>query len=93
MPNYDFRNKETGEVVEHTMSYTKLDQFLLDNPNLERYHSAQHLPVMSDGMRMDVPGIGRADSTFQKYVIDRIAETVPGNTIKKSHKSKTPREW
>ena len=93
MPNYDFRNKETGEIVEHTMSYTKLDQFLLDNPNLERYHSAQHLPVMSDGMRMDVPGIGRADSTFQKYVIDRIAETVPGNTIKKSHKSKTPREW
>ena len=70
-----------------------LDQFLLDNPNLERYHSAQHLPVMSDGMRMDVPGIGRADSTFQKYVIDRIAETVPGNTIKQSHKSKTPREW
>ena len=70
-----------------------LDQFLLDNPNLERYHSAQHLPVMSDGMRMDVPGIGRADSTFQKYVIDRIAETVPGNTLAKSHKTKLPREW
>jgi hypothetical protein len=29
---------------------------------------------------------------LQKYVIDRITETVTGNTIKKSHKSKTPRE-
>ena len=27
MPLYDFLNNETGEVEEHNMSYTKLDQF------------------------------------------------------------------
>ena len=27
MPSYDFENKETGEIEEHMMSYTKLDEF------------------------------------------------------------------
>ena len=27
MPLYDFLNNETGEIEEHNMSYTKLDQF------------------------------------------------------------------
>jgi hypothetical protein len=92
MPNYDMRNKETGEIAEYTMSYTKLKQFLLDNPNLEQYHSAGNLPVMSDGSRMSVPGIGKPDSTFEKYVINRMKETIPGNTMG-GHKTKTPREW
>tara|TARA_B100001057_G_C22590095_1_gene848607 strand:- start:96 stop:344 length:249 start_codon:yes stop_codon:yes gene_type:complete len=36
MPSYDFENKETGEVEEHMMSYTKLDQFKQDNPHLKQ---------------------------------------------------------
>lgn len=92
MPNYDFRNKETGEVTQHTMSYTKLEEFKINNPQLEQYHSAANLPVMSDGMRMSVPGVGKPDSTFEKYVINRMKETIPGNTMG-GHKTKTPREW
>ena len=91
MPNYEFKNTETDEIFEKTMSYTVLDQYLLDNPTHIRHHSGT--PVLSDGMRMDTPGTGRADSTFQKYIIDRMAETIPGNTIRQSHKTKTPREW
>ena len=34
MPRYDFLNKETGEVKEYTMSYTELDKFKEDNPDL-----------------------------------------------------------
>jgi hypothetical protein len=30
MPSYDFLNKNTGEVEEHRMSYTALEQFKLD---------------------------------------------------------------
>jgi len=93
MPSYDFMNKNTGEIEEHRMSYTVLDQFKLDNPHLEQYHSAHNLPVMSDGMRLSVPGIGKPDSTFEKYVIGRMKETVGHNTIKAGHKTKTPREW
>jgi len=86
MPSYDMKNKETGEVKEYRMSYKVLDQFLLDNPNLEIYHSAGNLPVMSDGSRLSTPGIGKKDSTFEKYVIDRMKATIPGNTMA-GHKS------
>jgi hypothetical protein len=93
MPRYDFMNTNTGEVEEHTMSYKDLDQFKVDNPHLERHFSAESLHVMSDGMRMSTPGTGQPDSTFEKYVIQRMADTIPGNTIKKGHKTKMPREW
>jgi hypothetical protein len=92
MPNYDFKNKVTGEIKQFTMSYTKLDEFKENNPQLEQYHSSENLPVMSDGSRMSVPGMGKPDSTFEKYVIQRMKETIPGNTMG-GHKTKTPREW
>lgn len=93
MPAYDFKDKNTGEVREYKMSYTVLEQFKTDNPHLERFFTAENLPVMSDGIRMNVPGAGRPDSTFEKYVIQRMAETIPGNTIKKNHKTSRPKEW
>ena len=93
MPRYDFRNKTTGEITERTMSYTELNGFLEDNPNLERFHSASNLPVMSDGARMSVPGIGQPDARFEREIIGRIKEKVPGNTLAQGHKTKMPREW
>jgi hypothetical protein len=93
MPTYDFKNKETGEISEHRMSYTVLDQFKKDNPHLEQYHSAENLPRFGDGIRMSTPGTGQPDSTFEKYVIQRMAETIPGNTIKANHKTKRPKEF
>jgi hypothetical protein len=92
MPSYDFLNKDTGAIEEHRMSYTVLDEFKVNNPHLEQYHSAQNLPVMSDGSRLSTPGIGKPDSTFEKYVIQRMKDTIPGNTMG-GHKTKTPREW
>ena len=93
MPTYEFMNKNTGQVEEHTMSYKVLDQFKEENPHLERYFSAEGLAGLGDGMRMDTPGVGKADSTFEKYVINRMKETIPGNTIKTGHKTKMQREW
>jgi hypothetical protein len=93
MPRYDFLNSTTGEVEEHTMSYKNLDQFKVDNPHLERYFSTESLHIMSDGSRLSTPGTGKPDSTFEKYVIQRIKDTVPNNTVKSGHKTRTPREW
>ena len=93
MPTYDFLNKDTGELEEHRMSYTVLDDFLQSNPHLERYHSADNLPIFSDAGRLSVPGTKTHDSAFEKGVIQRIKDTVPGNTLAKSHKTKIPREW
>jgi len=92
MPSYDMRNKETGEISEHRMSYTVLDKFLEENPNLEIYHSAENLPVMSDAGRLSVPGIGQPHAAFERGVIQRMKESIPGNTMS-GHKTKMPREW
>lgn len=91
MPNYEFKNTETNEIFEKSMSYKDLDQYLIDNPTHIRHHSGT--PILSDGMRLNTPGTGKADSTFEKYVIGRMKENVAGNTIKDGHKTKAPREW
>jgi len=93
MPTYTFVNKETNEREEHRMSYTVLDQFKVDNPHLEQHIFLENFPVYSDGSRLSVPGMGKADSTFEKYVINRIKEGVPKNTLKDGHKTKMSREW
>jgi hypothetical protein len=93
MPTYTFMNKNTNEIEEHRMSYTVLDQFKVDNPHLEVHIFAENYPVYSDGSRLSTPGMGKADSTFEKYVINRIKESVPHNTVKAGHKTKMPREW
>jgi hypothetical protein len=89
---YPFYNKDTGLVEEHTMRVVEYDDFKANNPHLERYHSPDNLPGFGDGMRMDTPGIGKADSTFEKYVIQRMKDTIPGNTMG-GHKTKMQREW
>jgi hypothetical protein len=57
MPTYDFINTETGEVTEHRMSMTKLDEFKEEHPELERYFGNQATsatygqPKQSDGFK------------------------------------------
>lgn len=92
MPTYDFLNIETNEVEEHRMSYTVLDQFMVENLQLQRYHSAENLPIMGDGTRMSVPGIGQPHAAFENGVIRRMKESIPENTMG-GHKTKMPREW
>lgn len=74
------------------MSYKDLDKFKEDNPHLERYFAPEHLAGFADPTRLNVPGVGKPDSTFEKYVINRIRDTVPGNTIAQRHKRYSPRE-
>lgn len=90
---YTFLNKNTGDIEEHTMRLAEYDEFKLNNPHLERYFTTDGIPGLGDGMRMDTPGTGKPDSTFEKYVINRMKETIPGNTIKGGHKTKMSREW
>ena len=42
MPLYDFKNKETGEIEEHFMSYSAKPKFLEENPHLESIVSRVH---------------------------------------------------
>jgi hypothetical protein len=89
---YTFMNTTTGNIEEHTMRLSEYDKFKEDNPHLERYFTPEQCPGLGDGMRMDTTGTGNADSTFEKYVIQRMKDTIPGNTMG-GHKTKLPREW
>jgi len=89
---YPFFNKNTGEVEEHIMRLSEYDKFKEDNPHLERYFSTEGLAGLGDGMRMSVPGIGQAHMAFETGVIQRMQETIPGNTMA-GHKTKRIREW
>ena len=93
MPTYTYKNLNTQEIEEHKILLSDYDEFNAKNPHLERYHSIETLPGFGDGMRMNVPGTGKADSTFEKYVINRIKESVPGNRLGITHKTHAPKEW
>lgn len=94
MPTYTYLNKNTNEVEEHRLALADYDEFKQRNPHLERYFAAVDLPVLSDASRMSTPRTHKADSTFEKYVIDRIKESVPGNTLKQNHKTQSGnKEW
>ena len=93
LPTYQFLNKQTNEIEEHRMSYTVLDEFKQNNPTLERYFSIEGLAGLGDGLRMSTPGTGQPVKAFEQGVIQRMKDTIPGNTLSKTHKTKMPREW
>ena len=59
MPTYSFRNKETGEEFDEIMSISKLDQYKIDNPNLEQLLGT---PPLGDPVRL---GMKKPDDTFR----------------------------
>lgn len=89
---YVFKNTNTGEIEEHTMRLAEYDKFKEDNPHLERYFSADGLAGLGDAQRMSVPGAGQPHAAFERGVIQRMKESIPGNTMS-GHKTKLPREW
>jgi hypothetical protein len=89
---YTFKNNNTGVIEEHSMRLAEYDNFKENNPHLERYFTPAQCPGLGDGIRMNVPGAGKPDSTFEKYVIQRMKDTIPGNTMA-GHKTRQIREW
>ena len=73
MPRYDFLNTETNGIEEHTMSYTKLDEFKENNPHLKQQISALNI-VGGTGDRV------KTDDGF-KEVLSRIGEGHPGSHL------------
>ena len=39
MPAYDFKNSKTGEVIELLLKISEYDEFVKNNPHMERYHT------------------------------------------------------
>ena len=77
MPNYSFRNKDTGEEFVEWMSMSQLDTYLAENQNIQQILT----PIaMADPTRL---GLHKPDNAFR----DRLKE------IKKAHRRSTVNTW
>ena len=91
MPTYEFVNKKTNKIEEHSMSISAYDQFKVENPHLERYYS--DAPLFSYSGTGDLAG-KKTDNTW-KEVMHKIAENHPRSKLadevlrKKTKQAKT----
>lgn len=65
MPKYTFLNKESNDIEEYYFNISSYDDFIKDNPHLERYHEPGIGPAMGDPVRL---GIRKPDSGFQEVL-------------------------
>jgi hypothetical protein len=77
LPTYTFKNLETGELEEHVMKMSELDQFKIDNPQLER--ALVDAPSFGDPVRL---GLRKNDAGW-KETLARVAEKTPGGKVLK----------
>ena len=83
MPTYSFINQATGEVEDHFMRISELDDFKKTNPHLDQLVSA---PAIVGGV-----SIRNKESDGMREVFSRIAEKNPGSNLD-SYRSKTNAE-
>lgn len=78
MPLYDFRNKETGQVVEMSMSYGSKQQYLIDNPHMESIILTS--PSLGDPTKLTATR--KFDGGFND-VLQCIHQRTPGSELNK----------
>jgi hypothetical protein len=83
MPTYSFINQATGEVEDHFMRISELDDFKITNPHLDQLVSA---PAIVGGV-----SIKDKQSDGFKEVMSKVAERNPGSNLD-SYRTKTNAE-
>lgn len=84
MPLYEFRNDISGEVVEHIVKWSDLDQFLIDNPHLHKLVSA---PMVVGG----VDGLRKTDGGFNE-VLSKIGAANPDTPLGREVNSRSAKQ-
>tara|TARA_R110000868_G_scaffold15379_1_gene70225 strand:+ start:397 stop:663 length:267 start_codon:yes stop_codon:yes gene_type:complete len=70
---YTFENTSTGETYVEEMLMDDREKYLADHPEVTQIITSSQ-PTL-DPVKL---GITKPDSTFRKYVLGRIQESVPG---------------
>ena len=86
MPNYTFRNTETGEEFTEFMRMDDKEQFLKDNPNLMSVLKPVALP--GDHLM----GVGPQETTQFKERMAKISEAHPMSPLADRYGSRTHKE-
>ena len=74
MPQYEFRSKTTGETFERQMKIAEKEEYLLNNSDIEQFHSA--MAPIGDPVRLGV----RTAGGF-KEVLQKIHSRAPGSNL------------
>ena len=90
MPIYTLKNNDTNEIFEKVMKIAEYEDYLIENPNIERYFDTA--PLFGDPTRISGTAASKGDPTFQREIIGRMKATIPGNTLN-DRKYQIPREW
>lgn len=75
MPTYSYINTETKEEFELSMTVSEMEQYEMDNPNVQRIY---HKIGIVDPVNI---GVTRPPSDFQKFVLGRVKDSVPGAKV------------
>jgi len=73
MPTYTFKNKDTEEVFDISMSISERDQYVQDNPHLQQLITGA--PAIGDPVRL---GLRKPDAGFRD-VLKKAKEAHPGS--------------
>ena len=79
MPQYDFKNKETGEIMEVTLRISEYDQWVIDHPEYERHFTSNSAPKLVSGIR---DAYSRAGRDWQEHLSNIKKGSGRDNTIK-----------
>lgn len=79
MPQYDFKNKDTGEITEVTLRLSEYDDYVANHPELTRYFGADSVAGLVSGTR-DAYAIAGRD--WQNHLKRIKAGSGKDNTIK-----------
>lgn len=86
MPTYTFKNKNTGEVIEHIMKMSEYDDYVSKNPDYERVFL--DTPNVSDPWAL---GRLKPPHDFQKYIVGGVQQRNPYSS--KSKRFDIPKEY
>jgi hypothetical protein len=59
MPQYEFKNIETGEIAEVTLRISEYDDWKADHPQWVRYHSSGSAPKIVSGVKSAMTMAGK----------------------------------
>jgi hypothetical protein len=80
---YTFEHKKSKKIIEIDIPYAELAQFIKEHPDYDQVFNCN----VTKGH-----GTPKADSTFQKYVLGRVAAALPKNNILKNSRFGIPKE-
>ena len=78
MPQYEFKNKGTGEVMEVALRLSEYDEWKENNPQWERYHSSASAPKLVTGVKSTMAMAGK---DWEKHLTNIKKASGKDNTI------------